>query len=226
MRDITSRNTLTKYVERYHLQDILPDSLFPYLKLYQYRCNDFVTRSGEKVEHLDIVVDGIAKVSPFDENGKLILLNFLYPMDLIGEIEYFSGSEYLHTVIAAKPLITVSIPNYVLDSVLMHNESFLRYMCHCLAAKLVDHSNAFAASKMFSAKTRFTRHLLNLTDKYESDTVPYSISEVSLYLGITSRHLRRLISDYVQQNAIQKSRSSITVLDEKILYRDAKFDFE
>ena len=60
------------------------------MELLRFAPGEFLCRAGAPMEQLHIIVDGRCKVMPLSEDGKTVVLSYLEPTDLNGDIELYN----------------------------------------------------------------------------------------------------------------------------------------
>ncbi len=218
---ICSQEQLYKYIVKYKLDNVIDEKVVQLLRLIKYEKDEYITVPGGECNGMGIVMSGKIDVIPSSEAGREMLLTCLQPMDLIGEIEYFFKSDYIYTTRAMEEVLILNFPIQVIDTYLINDVKFLQLVCKSFACKTLDHSSSFSQALLYNMKSRLCNYILQRSLKLNTNTIPYSGQEASKALGITDRHLRRLIADYVEQGTLLKSRTHIKILDKKRLRKDA-----
>lgn len=205
------------------LERIFPSALLPKLELHLYEPEEFINLSGEPAHYFCICLQGKMKVVPSSEGGKIVLLDYIKPLDFLGDIELFCQCENLHSVKALCPCVVLAIPKVVFEQEMMENVAFLRFVCERLAGKLHHSSKNYSRSMLYPVKSRFCYYLLQLSEETESDIIPVKMIEAAQYLGITDRHLRRILGELESEEMLVQHASIVTILDRKKVEETASY---
>lgn len=215
MRKEKSTVLMEDYLQQCGLDQIFPAAVLPKLELHLFEPGEFINLSGEPAQYFSICLKGKMKVIPSSEGGKIVLLDYIKPLDFLGDIELFCQRENLHSVTALSPCVVLAIPKSVFEREMMENVAFLRFVCRRLAGKLHQSSKNYSRSMLYPVKSRFCYYLLQLSEETESDIFPVKMIEAAQYLGITDRHLRRILSELEAEGMLVQNASIITILDRK-----------
>jgi len=208
-----SSAALDEYIARYQLEQAIPPQARPLVELLRFAPGEFLCRAGAPMEHLHIIVDGRCKVVPLSEDGKTVVLSYLEPTDLNGDIELYNNAPSIHSVCARNHVAVIAIHRSVLFSVMMENNAFLQMLCKSFAVKLYRSSQEHSSTMLYSIRSRVARYLVDQMTAQSAAEIRMKMDELAQYLGITSRHLRRVLSDLEEKGAIKRSYGTITVLD-------------
>ena len=144
--------------------------------------------AGEEVRSLLILVSGAASISSLSPEGKFAVIAEAQPPHLLGDIEYLQNRPVLHDVHAKGPAALISVPAGALNGD-MESLNFYRLVCRNLMRKLYNTSSAYSRALLYPAKNRLAAYLLE-------NAVDGRVYAVAGILGITPRHLSRLLSSF------------------------------
>lgn len=223
MRKEKSTVMMEGYLKACGLERIFPNEVLPKLELLLFEPGEFINQSGEQANYFCICLSGKMKVIPSSEGGKIVLLDYIKPLDFLGDIELFCQCENLHSVTALTPCVVLAIPKSVFEREMMENVAFLRFVCERLAGKLHQSSKNYSRSMLYPVKSRFCYYLLQLSEEAEADIFPVKMIEAAQYLGITDRHLRRILGELEAEGMLVQHASIITILDKKKVEEAASY---
>ncbi|MFV0394086.1 MAG: Crp/Fnr family transcriptional regulator [Coprobacillaceae bacterium] len=184
---------LKQYLEKYQLHTLLP--FIKEIFLRQYSPGEYLCHAGEVIESFSIIVEGKCKVIPYSEDGKVILLDYLEPVSFNGDIELLNDCEALYNVRAIQPTTVIVIPRDVFFRIVMEDRVFLKMMCEKFAKKLYSSSTNYSQKMLYSVKQRLCKYLVEQIVKQETSSIRFKGKEVSQKLGISERHLRRVLNE-------------------------------
>ena len=139
-----------------------------------------------------ILVSGAASISSLSPEGKFAVIAEAQPPHLLGDIEYLQNRPILHDVHAKGAATFISVPSDALGGD-MESLNFYRLVCRNLMRKLYNTSSAYSRALLYPATNRLAAYLLeNAVD----GRVHIKGRAVAGILGITPRHLSRLLSSF------------------------------
>lgn len=213
MKAQTFTKTIENYLEAQQLSSLFDEKSINAMRLLQFEPNDYIFHEGNNVDYLYLLLEGKAKVSPSSSDGRLALIDFIIPMDFIGDMEYFSNDHYHHSVVAITRCIFIAIPTRNLDKLFQTNVQFYRLLCSSLASKMKRTSIQYSNALLYPLKNRIAKYLLDLSIHQSSNTVSLSYKETAEYFGISPRHFRRILKGFEDQKAIRRNNTSIDILN-------------
>lgn len=217
MRKSNSFSDIQDYVKKHHLEQAFPEDTYHFLEVHYFKKGEYLCRAGESIRYFHLIVDGTCKVIPLSEDGKVVLLTYLPPLGMSGDIELLCDCEALHSVCAATDVAALACPKKAFQEKLMKHISFLQYISRWFANKSLDSSQRHSSKMLYPIKNRFSRYLLTEAENYDSNTFPFKTTEISQSLGITARHLRRVVRNFEDEGIVAREHGMITILDEDTL---------
>lgn len=211
-----------KYVKKYHLDSVFTEEMLAYFRLMEYEKGEIICSEGAVSQIYQIVMEGVARVTTISEKGKQVLLGYVRPMSIVGDMEFWSGnSVYYHEVVAECRMIVLVIPFSYIKEHLLENVAFLRMACNELTMKLVTSSINRSDVMLLPAKNRLAKYLCEQVKSSNSYTIIFHSIEVAQILGISDKQLRRLVTALVEEKAISRTGKKITVLNMEQIIQEA-----
>lgn len=213
----TDPSRLTTFIQKHHLDLIFDARMTEQLQLHCFKAGDQVIDEGTKVKYLYLVLEGEARVSPSSTEGKSGFLEYILPMDVIGDMEYFSHSLYFHSVVALTPCTYLAIPVKMIDAHFSHNINFYRFICENMASKMKRTSARYSRSILYPLKNRLADFLLEQAERQDTGAITVQTEQIAEYLGVTSRHLRRVLAALEEEGVIIRAKETITLKNPQVL---------
>ena len=184
-------------------------------KVHTYGFGERVVSEGFPNEFLFLVTGGRAKVGVSTPNGKNIILCFYISTGLMGEAEYFSGSETgCTTVTVLENLRCILIPIRENKTYLDSNLAFTRVAAAALAGKLLQRANNVIENTLYTAEMRLCRYIL---DASEGNRFRDVMTDVAYSVGISYRHLYRVIGALCRDGILKKDQTGYRICDREKL---------
>lgn len=213
MRTSNDASRLLQAITRMSLDTVIDDSIVTMLSLHHYDEKEWMLDAGSKVTSLYILLEGKAGVTPSSADGKVSLLDFILPGDIIGDLEYFTQEDYFHSVITLTPCTTLVIPITLIEKIAHLNGDFYRYICENLAGKMKRTSKQLSSALLYPLKDRLAKYLYDLSIFQETADLVINTTQLSGYFGISPRHLRRVLAEFEEDGILIRSGTHVTLLD-------------
>lgn len=176
-----------------------------------YYFSERVITEGIRCENLIIVTDGKAKVGTMTPNGKNLILCFYISSGILGDLELMIDSGLgSSTVTALNDLRCICIPVEENKQYLLNNLQFIRIVCKELAEKLQKDVDTTVIHTLYSGQTRLCRYILEAShDRWFRDIM----SDVAYSIGISYRHLYRMIGKLCDDGILEKTDKGYYIKD-------------
>jgi CRP-like cAMP-binding protein len=196
-----------------------------------YARGQTIIRTGEKVNHIHLVVDGLATRSKVIKDGNRQLMAFLVPGDLC-DVEVFVLEAMDHDVVALSETTCALIPAAEVEQLLTESSNLTRAFwwstmtdSAVLREWIVNHGARDGVA-------RIAHIMCELLIRYRivgvaaDNTIPFPISQDELAdaTGMSPVHLNRLVQDLRTERLIEWRIKQLTVLDFKRLSQVAQYD--
>jgi CRP-like cAMP-binding protein len=96
---------------------------------------------------------------------------------------------------------------------LLFDSSFLQLLCKTLAAKIYMSSQKHSSAMLYPIRTRLAHYIISQTEAMGSLAIILNTNETAQYLGITSRHMRRVLANLESEGLIHRCGYKITIKD-------------
>lgn len=208
-----------QYVRQHHLQDAFPEESLAITELHRFNKGEYLCQAGERIEFFHIVMEGRCHVLPSSESGKEFLMDYLEPLGLNGDIELFNECEALHSVRASTPVAALAISRKVFFGEMMQSPEFLKMLCKNFANKVYSISMRHSSNMLYSIKHRLNRILLDAANSQDSDIISIKMADIAQTLGISARHLRRVLVSYEEKNILRRHSHTIQIINLDALHK-------
>lgn len=210
MKTLHNPNLLNTYIKKNKINSLIDSRLNQYMQLILFDKNDYLYHQDEKLEHLYFFVKGKIKVCYSLSNGKENILRFLEKPRIAGEIEFILDRPAATTLQAMEPTYCITLPLKHCGHLLLKDPLFLRTISYNMAEALFAVNNNASVNQSFSPKSRIASYILSV----ENDShFGIDLKNLPNVIGISDRHLFRIISELVQSNVIQKEKHGYSILD-------------
>ncbi|MEI3642132.1 cyclic nucleotide-binding domain-containing protein [Lactococcus cremoris] len=187
--------------ETLHYLPKLPKNVLDASFIVNFKHNETIIHENEPLKNIYYIIDGKAKITDIQYNGKSILLQFLKNKDWIGELTILGVEEETKNVTAIGNLTCLMIPLNIVERYLLIDINFFKELSVFLSKKLLDRTNHFSKNQSYELKHRLATFLLESSN---NDIYQESHIVVAEYLGVSYRHLLQIFSDFKSLGYIEK----------------------
>ena len=97
------------------------------------------------------------------------------------------------------------------------SDELYRLLSKSICDKLIKTSKKFSQVILYPIKNRLVTCLIEISDKNRINN--FKTQEIADYLGVTARHVRRILGELYAEKIIEKQVQSIYILNKKSLYK-------
>lgn len=186
------------------LDNLFPAEVLPSLQVASYEKGEVIALAGQEVPHLFVVLSGRGVVKSLGDEGQETILGYVYAGDLIGEIEVFTHNVFLHYVYADSAVDLLWIPVQRVQKELAQHVPFLRFVMDGAFVKLQNRTTYFSDTRLYGHKERTITYIKDLSQRLQANRIPFVMSEVAPFIGVSERQLRRIIRDLEEEGWVTK----------------------
>jgi CRP/FNR family transcriptional regulator, cyclic AMP receptor protein len=201
--------------------DVALDGLITYGHSKSYGKGDILYRRGEPGEGLAVLLTGRIKITNTSSDGREVVLNFLGPGDIVGEIAALDGKKRTADAVALEACEVFAIQSRDLLPTLVANPTALLEIVQILCEKLRS-TSAIIEDNALAMRSRTARGLLRLAQQHGRTSkdgirlqLPISQRELGGYLGLSRENVSRQLGQLKDTNVIKIAGSEIIIIDEQ-----------
>ena len=213
------KNDSEKYIlsnlKKHNLDRIFDPCDLSHIFIAEFERGEYVTRAGVQPSFLFLFLTGRAQVLPVSKDGKQALLDYLGPGEVCGDLELLLDLREIkksyYDVKMFRAGKAVAIPSKYVQQVLTSRAGFLLYICTKTMEKLDVSSRGLSRSLVYDAKSR----VLGYIDECragEDGVIAFKPTEVALKLGISYRHMCRILDELKLEGAVEKVPGGLKIL--------------
>ena len=171
-------------------------------RIVSYEEGETMMTSGDPVEEVSVLFRGAMRVYSVSESGKLVTVAVARPPEMFGDIEFLQGRDTLHSVVAETQSEVLCFALRDVRTYLAEHVVFSRMICNNLIEKLYNTSSNYSRVLQYPTKTLLAQYLLR--SREADGIVSCKSRELAEYLGVTPRHISRLITELVEEGAVAR----------------------
>ncbi|SFM36446.1 cAMP-binding domain of CRP or a regulatory subunit of cAMP-dependent protein kinases [Paenibacillus sp. 1_12] len=164
------------------------------------------------------LVEGKVKITSSVETGKALLLRFMHPFSIIGDIELIRDIPVQSEVKAVSKCLLIGLSFDYIKQHEIGNPKFLYTLLEHVSYKLQTCTTASRVNLLASVENKFASYLLSTIspepgNNFGIELKTSNVKEIADLLGTTYRHLNRIILSLSQKKIIERGKNSIRILD-------------
>ncbi|BDU51631.1 cyclic nucleotide-binding domain-containing protein [Haliovirga abyssi] len=210
MKILSNPKSLKKYIDKHLLNTHFTDFNINYFELHKFEKNEYICVAGQKLNYLYFLIEGSANVFLTLKDGRQILISYLIPFHVIGDVELKRFGISRLDVVASQECLAIALPFEIINSKLGKDFKFWQYAVETISEKLESTTETLIISSLYPFKIKFAHHLLNSTTK--DDIVNFdSLTSLAVFLGVSYRQLLRVVHEFENDGIIKKHKSSFQI---------------
>jgi CRP/FNR family cyclic AMP-dependent transcriptional regulator len=175
--------------------------------------------AGQVPQDVFLLRAGHVKVSAVTPAGRLVLLAFRGPGDLVGELSALDEQPRSATIEALEPVEALVVGHEQFRSWLGAHPAAALALLRVLAARLRDADAKRVQLAGYTALERVAFCLVELSDRYGDPLVPVSQEELAGWAGSSLESVGRALATMRRLGWLETRRRGIRVLDRDALAR-------
>lgn len=219
-----NREEIQSLVNEYRLNECFAflDAYQEHLCIFRAGKREQVFGNAMKRQEIYILLKGRVKVYTILSNGRQLLLDYYDKRELFGEYILSNMPEdetnhfYTETLTDVVGLALHVTP---VRGILMEDVKFLHFYIRCLQQRFLQLGNCQPMNVLNSSQRNVAGYIWSKFCRREKDCGPFyfreNLREVSELMGISYRHLHRVLHKLVEQGILERTSQGYMVKDEK-----------
>lgn len=177
-------------------------------------------RQGDDGNALLILIEGQARVTVYSANGREIVLEYVGPGTVLGEIALLDGGVRTASVIAMGPVRYLALARTSFEQVIESNPRIALRLLREIAARLRRANQTIETDRAYAAAPRLARFLIRLAADASDDSesaIRLSQTELSMFAGISRENINRQLSLWQQEGIVTVVHGGVRILDRQAL---------
>ncbi|PFB31811.1 hypothetical protein COJ27_08165 [Bacillus cereus] len=206
------------YLKTNKMFEIFSEIDTAYFQVNHFDKGKFICNIDDAMDRLYFVVKGKVKVYTITPEGKKLILRFINPLAVVGDIEFIQNSKAHNVVEACSDVIAISISHAVIRNKLLHDPIFMNFLLENIANTLKISTRFTALNLLYPVEVRVASYLLSIStdsngNMYKKDLDATSISSIADFIGVSYRHVIRVLQKFYKEKLIEKRNGVIVIKD-------------
>jgi len=218
MKTIINKDYLEQKLRENNFEDFFSgyEKYKKYFSLMRAEKNEMLFDYEISKKYLYFLISGKVKVFTQMYNGKKLIMDIHSDFVMFGDFDFFDveiHENYFYTEVFEDAEFLVLQIDTIKDE-LLDDVKFLRILCKCLIKKFDHLRTVQPMNILHSSEQNLARHILNFLS--EKDIFDENLKDTSEVIGISYRHLHRLLHKFVEKGILQREIKgySVTNLEE------------
>ncbi|GAB6551376.1 Crp/Fnr family transcriptional regulator [Bacillus mobilis] len=209
---------ITRYLETNKMLEIFSEIDTAYFQLNHFEKGELICNIDDKMDRLYFVVKGKVKVYTITPEGKKLILRFINPLAVVGDIEFIQNSKAHNAVEAFSEVVAISISHTVIKNKFLQNPKLMKFLLDNIANTLKISTRFTALNLLYPVEVRVASYLLSIStdsngNMYKEDLDATSVSSIADFIGVSYRHVIRVLQKFYKEKLIEKKNGIIVIKD-------------
>lgn len=205
---------ITHYLKINKTLEVFSEIDTAYFQLNHFEKGELICNIDDEMDRLYFVVKGKVKVYTITPEGKKLILRFINPLAIVGDIELIQNSKAHNVVEACSDVVAISISNTVIRNKLLHDPIFMKFLLENIANTLKISTRFTALNLLYPVAS----YLLSIStdsngNMYKGDLDATSVTSIADFIGVSYRHVIRVLQKFYNEKLIEKSNGVIVIKD-------------
>lgn len=214
MIKIYDKGIIDYYIKKTNYRDYFKHDFVKYTELLYFDKNEYLIKEGELSPYILFMVKGKVVYSSISETGNTIIFGSTNAFKVFGEASAIWNEIPDNSVKALIPTycLAINLNNY--RHLLMNDIDFLRHMCKILSDRLKNANKSYAFYLSTNAENRLASFILQ---NQQDNIFNNSLISTSEIIGVSYRHLQRVISSFCEKGILKKDKRKYLILEKEKL---------
>lgn len=209
---------IIQYLKAYNMLEIFSGISTDNFQVNHFEKGKLICDKDDEINRLYFVVKGKVKVYTITPEGKKLILRFINPLAIVGDIELIQNSKAHNVVEACSDVVAISITNTVIRNKLLHDPIFMMFLLENIANTLKISTRFTALNLLYPVEVRVASYLLSIStdsngNMYKEDLDSTSVSSIADFIGVSYRHVIRVLQKFYSEKLIEKNNGVIVIKD-------------
>jgi len=182
-------------------------------KSRQFKKNQVIYYEGDKANNLYLLISGKVKTIKLAEDGRELMTGIFGADNYLGVQAILANEAYSDTATALEDSALCLIPKDQIEPLLNLYPDISREFIKILASDIREKEEQLLQMAYNSVRKRMAEALLRLQRQQTDDSFKISREDLAAMAGMATETVSRTLSDFKDENLIDKKGSVITILD-------------
>ena len=206
----------------------LPSLLFASAARHHVRADEALFRVGDAGDGCYRLEKGLLKILVTSPEGEELIISFIKPGEMVGELAVIDGLQRSATAVAVKDSELSVVSRTAFEQLTKSHPALYRCLVEVLAARLRETNETLAAASFMNAQARVARALLEFAQLLGEDAGegrivichPIRQSDLAAMAGIARENVSRILSDLKRRMIVTRLAQQYCINNPTALKRE------
>lgn len=219
---IDDKKLRNQYLGKYPVQNLFSTSVEELLEVHIFKRGEYVCEELMAPQRLYFLVEGRVKLYMIHQDGNVSLAQYYEPGDVLGELEFLGIRNQSQSIQAVEDSVCLALSFKEHEELILADPVFLKNLSRLIAEKMLRGISKLVATQTYPLENRMAAYLLEKDQERErGDWIKISLTDLAQYLGVSYRHLSRVIKAFDEAGWIERERGRLRIKARDILEEKA-----
>lgn len=198
---------IKKYITKFQLEEYIEKQNYEKFEIKSYDKDSYVVMSKTNNNKLYFFVEGSVKITLLSSDGKEMVLEFIKPFDIFGDVEFMLKNDIYYDIQTNEKSTFLEIDFKTANNI----NTLYKLIAKTLANKLYRTSEKYSLKQLLNSK----EIVLNFI--YKNKNTNMKLYEMAKLVGLSERQLRRILNELEEDGIIIKNGKKIEIVDLKLI---------
>lgn len=219
---IDDENLRGQYLRRYPVQQLFSAPVEALLEVHVFKKGEYVCEELVPPQRLYFLVKGRVKLYMIHQDGNVSLAQYYDQGDILGELEFLGIRNESQSIQAVEDSACLALSFKEHGELLLSDAVFLKNLSKLIAEKMLRGISKLVVTQTYPLENRMAAYLLEKNQEIgDGAWIRISLTDLAQYLGVSYRHLSRVIRYFAEVGWIEKERGRLRIKDKDSLKEKA-----
>ena len=212
---------ISDYIERFDMRSFLNDRLIDGMEIFRIPRHQTLILEKSQIRYLYFLVEGQLSCIHYNFNGNIDVMAITKPLTVIGDVELLDEQPSSTAVTTGLDSVLLGIRIDRVRRFGLEDPRFLRFIIMQLSAK-IRRSTILRYGSSLPVKSRFAFFILaHYGEAADGVIILPDKDELASMLGTSTRHLNRIIREFIKAGAVGKGYPGMRISDISVVRKMA-----
>lgn len=204
-----------QYLRRYPVQQLFSAPVKALLEVHVFKKGEYVCEELMPPQRLYFLVKGRVKLYMIHLDGNVSLAQYYEPGDILGELGFLGIRNESQSIQAVEDSVCLALSFKEYEELILSDAVFLRNLSKLIAEKMLRGISKLVVTQTYPLENRMAAYLLEKNQEMgDGAWIRLSLTDLAQYLGVSYRHLSRVIKNFAEAGWIEKERGRLKIKDQ------------
>ena len=204
------------YIKDFSIQKYFSVPIENYLEVHTFRKGEFICEERKAPQRLYFIKEGEVQLYLIHQDGNVSLAQYYQPGDVLGELELLGIRSQSQSIQAIKDTVCIALPFDPCKDMILADPVFMQNLCRFIADKMLRSVGKLVSTQTYPLENRLAAFLIDREER-PGDWITLRLTDLAQYLGVSYRHLSRVVKQFSDAGWIHKDRTRLRIINNNAL---------